>query len=128
MLALTSQEEIAKSQAVADYIEKLVTKSEFDKAFSKHEFKHAYNQRWLEGVKTKQGKETVTVKYNINDGINISKTRNNCLFVDKNGRKPKDKVTKDDAKNQIDICMAMLDDILVDTKVYERIGSKRFLK
>ena len=124
-LAILAFEEIGKSQIVADFLNGMVSKKEFDDAFKKHEIKSAYN--WRKFVL-----DTNTIEYNPSEGKKYHKWRIDAIYVDYSkeyqAQEPKKIFTKDDARKNIDFVNKEIEDIITMEYLTERIGSKSFMK
>ncbi|GEM_PF-1996804 len=124
-LALFAIEEIGKSQIVADFFNDMVSNSEMEEAFKKHEIKSAYNFR-------KFVLDNMTIEYNPSDGKEYHKTRMEALYVDYlDGYKPQEPenfFTKEHVSKIIDSVRKEINDISLMEVLTERIGSKSFMK
>ena len=124
-LSLIAMEEIGKSQIVADFFNGMVSNSELENAFKKHEIKSAYNFR-------KFVLDNMTIEYNPSDGKKYHKWRMDAIYVDYSGdyiaQEPKKQFTKEDARRAIDFVHKEIRDILQMEYMTERIGSESFMK
>jgi len=129
-LAIIAYEEIGKSQIVADLFNDMASKKEFEEAFRKHEIKSSYNSRRFI-IETKL-KVKSHIDYDKSKGKEYTKWRLAATYVDfskdYSAQIPKNVITKDAAKNSIDVAKKEIDDIYKYSYLTERIGSKSFTK
>jgi len=138
-LSYTALEEMGKDLLVCDYINDIVSDSEFEAGFRDHSLKMAYQHSncmlTQDGTVNKIGLPSIkaTIIYDESKYKPWLKERNNSLYVDldkatKTIKKPKEEITKEDSE-------AILQNILRAIKrtnelefLTERIGSKAFYK
>jgi len=129
-LALIAWEEIGKSQIVADYFNDMVSKKEFEEAFTKHEIKSAYNARQFHI--TSIAPFEASIVYDRTKAKEYSQYRIAALYVDclneYEPQSPCDVVTEQDARAAIDAGRKEIKDIGIMSAITERIGSKSFTK
>lgn len=129
-VALVAYEEIGKSQVVADYFNNMVSKKEFEEAFSRHEIKSAYNSRQFHITKTNPFEASIV--YDRQKANEYSQYRIASLYVDCSEdyepQLPSGAVTKEDATAAITACRIKLKYIRTMAAATERIGSKSFTK
>lgn len=129
-LALFAYEEIGKSQVVADYFNNMVSKKEFEEAFSSHEIKSAYNARQFHIVNTNPFEASIV--YERTKAKEYSQYRMASLYVDYSEnyepQLPCEHITFEDASSAITACRKKINYIRTMAAATERIGSKSFTK
>jgi len=129
-LALVAHEEIGKSQVVADYFNNMLSKKEFEEAFSRHEIKSAYNARQFHITSTDPFEANIV--YDRPKAKQYSEYRMASLYVDCSEdyepQLPSDTVTAEDASSAITACRKKIQYIHTMALATERIGSKSFTK
>ena len=125
-LALTALEEIGKSQIVADYYTGCVSREEFEKAFTDHKLKIAFNERYID---IQSGELT----YDRSTATELWEKRLQALYVqcksDLDSQKPSEMIRKIDAQYIIDQVKKEFSELISSEWLNSpRIGSKALLK
>jgi len=128
-LALTADEELGKSQLIADFINDCFSQEEFEKAFRDHDLKIAYNRRYL--TLSEGTKGDATIEYDLKDVKSYIKARMNSLYVNRTGTSPllpSEVINKDMAKRMIESVIEDLGNIEYSEWLNQRIGTKGLAK
>lgn len=121
-LTVCAIEELGKSQIIADYINEDVSENEYNKAFKSHEFKLAYQYRWMEIT----GNSKANLKWDIKEGEKLQKLKEQSIYTQK--QLQQDNYWKTHAEEMINFVQEWLDDILHAEWLNQRIGSKSIWK
>ncbi len=135
-LAITAREELGKAQIIADRLDGCVSRSEFERAFRRHDLKAAYVSRRIDlqiGPATgdSKGVASGTITYDLQLGQQLFALRSNSLYVGWDGSKPltpSETVTPELAEQAVASVKSSIEHELTMQYLTERIGTRSQFK